>query len=225
MNFRACVRGLKVFRSLVSHLYKGNSWGRRAHALTGQSNDAQILRRPGNPSPEIRERQLFNGLADQLANAKKHSYYFAGTGRDPCARSDQSGRIGRYRSRKSDLAGTAEGGPPFGAMTSVPLSQLARVFASPGPIYDPQGDNRFRGSSRALRRWFPPRRAGTQHVFLPLHPGRLHVGPGRTGAGPPGVPGRRDKPSSRSPLSWTSSRCAIRVHPPFSRSFSKKPTR
>jgi phenylacetate-CoA ligase len=41
--------------------------------------------------------------------------------------------------------------PPFGAMTSVPLSQLARVFASPGPIYDPQGDKKdFWGFARAL---------------------------------------------------------------------------
>jgi phenylacetate-CoA ligase len=40
---------------------------------------------------------------------------------------------------------------PFGGMTAVPVSQLARVFASPGPIYDPQGDKKdFWGYARAL---------------------------------------------------------------------------
>ena len=36
-------------------------------------------------------------------------------------------------------------------MTAMPLSRLGRVFASPGPIYDPQADKRdFWGVARAL---------------------------------------------------------------------------
>ena len=104
-------------------------------------------------SPEIRERQLFNGLADQLANAKKHSPYFAKLlgGIHAHEVTSRAALAKLPVTRKSDLTELQKADPPFGAMTSVPLSQLARVFASPGPIYDPQGDKKdFWGFARAL---------------------------------------------------------------------------
>ena len=104
-------------------------------------------------SPEIRERQLFNGLADQLANAKKHSPYFAKLlgGIHAHEVTSRAALAKLPVTRKSDLMELQKADPPFGAMTSVPLSQLARVFASPGPIYDPQGDKKdFWGFARAL---------------------------------------------------------------------------
>src|SRR5580765_5782712 len=93
-------------------------------------------------SPELRERQLFNGLADQLANAKKHSYYFAKLlgGIHAHEVTSRAALAKLPVTRKSDLMELQKADPPFGAMTTVPLSQLARVFASPGPIYEPQGD-------------------------------------------------------------------------------------
>jgi phenylacetate-CoA ligase len=53
--------------------------------------------------------------------------------------------------RKSDLMELQKGHLPFAGMTATPVAQLGRVFASPGPIYDPQGDKAdFWGMARAL---------------------------------------------------------------------------
>jgi phenylacetate-CoA ligase len=41
--------------------------------------------------------------------------------------------------RKDDLPGFQAEEAPFGGLAGVPLDRLARVFMSPGPIYDPQG--------------------------------------------------------------------------------------
>lgn len=40
--------------------------------------------------------------------------------------------------RKSELTERQKERPPFGGLTTVPLGELARVFQSPGPIYEPQ---------------------------------------------------------------------------------------
>ena len=104
-------------------------------------------------SPEVRERQLFNALADQLASAKKHAPYFAKLlgGIHPHEVTGRAALAKLPVTRKSGLMELQKADPPFGAMTAVPLSQLARVFASPGPIYDPQGDKKdFWGFARAL---------------------------------------------------------------------------
>ena len=104
-------------------------------------------------SPEVRERQLFNALTDQLATAKKHSHYFARLlgGIHPHEVGSRAALAKLPVTRKSDLIELQKADPPFGAMTVVPLSQLARVFASPGPIYDPQGDKKdYWGFARAL---------------------------------------------------------------------------
>ena len=41
---------------------------------------------------------------------------------------------------KDDLPGLQAADPPFGGMLAVPVASLRRVFRSPGPINDPQGD-------------------------------------------------------------------------------------
>ena len=43
------------------------------------------------------------------------------------------------RTRKDDLPALQAAEAPFGGLAGVPLDRLARVFMSPGPIYDPQG--------------------------------------------------------------------------------------
>ena len=40
---------------------------------------------------------------------------------------------------KSDLIELQRQEPPFGGFAAVPVSALRRVFASPGPIYEPEG--------------------------------------------------------------------------------------
>jgi len=103
--------------------------------------------------PEVRERALFNALTNQLANAKTHAPYFARLLADVKAHT-VANRAALARlpvTRKSDLMELQRQAPPFGGLTAVKVSQLARVFASPGPIYDPQGDQKdFWGFARAL---------------------------------------------------------------------------
>ncbi|MBU8537532.1 phenylacetate--CoA ligase family protein [Falsiroseomonas tokyonensis] len=41
--------------------------------------------------------------------------------------------------RKSDLIAAQAEAPPFGGFTALPLADVPRVFASPGPIHEPQG--------------------------------------------------------------------------------------
>jgi len=104
-------------------------------------------------SPEVRERQQFNALVDQLASARKHAPYFAQLLKEvhPHEVTDRAALAKLPVTRKSDLIELQKTALPFGGMTTVPLSQLAHIFASPGPIYDPQGDKRdFWGFARAL---------------------------------------------------------------------------
>jgi phenylacetate-CoA ligase len=42
--------------------------------------------------------------------------------------------------RKTELSKRQQEAPPFGGFLAVPMASVQRVFASPGPIYDPQGD-------------------------------------------------------------------------------------
>lgn len=42
--------------------------------------------------------------------------------------------------RKGELSRRQQEAPPFGGFLAVPRERLQRIFASPGPIYDPQGE-------------------------------------------------------------------------------------
>ncbi len=42
--------------------------------------------------------------------------------------------------RKSDLPKLQAAAPPFGGLLAVPVDRLRRLFASPGPIYEPEGE-------------------------------------------------------------------------------------
>ncbi len=42
--------------------------------------------------------------------------------------------------RKSDLPKLQAADPPFGGLLAVPVARLKRLFASPGPIYEPEGE-------------------------------------------------------------------------------------
>lgn len=104
-------------------------------------------------APEVRERALFRALEEQLAQAKKHAPYFAELLRNihPGDVRDRASLAALPVTRKSDLIALQKARPPFGGMTAVAPARLARIFASPGPIYDPQGDRRdYFGLARAL---------------------------------------------------------------------------
>ncbi|HET7776400.1 MAG TPA: AMP-binding protein [Azospira sp.] len=91
--------------------------------------------------PEERERSLLDRLPRQVAHAKLHSPYFARLLAEVNP-NDIHNRAALARlpvTRKSDLVTLQRQQAPFGGINATPLSGLSRVYASPGPIYDPEG--------------------------------------------------------------------------------------
>ncbi|TWA72559.1 phenylacetate-CoA ligase [Azospirillum brasilense] len=91
-------------------------------------------------SPDRREAELFAALPAQIAHAKANAPYFTRllADVDPAAVGDRAGLAALPVTRKSDLIALQKEAPPFGGMTTVAIGRLARVFASPGPIHDPE---------------------------------------------------------------------------------------
>ena len=95
--------------------------------------------------PEERERRQFAALAEQVAHARRAAPAFAEllAGVDPAAVTDRAALARLPVVRKSELMERQKGGPeshrPFGGLTAIETGRLARIFASPGPIYDPDG--------------------------------------------------------------------------------------
>lgn len=103
--------------------------------------------------PEVRERKMFELIRNQISNAKKNAPYFTELFKDFSGHDieNRSALAKLPVTRKSDLIELQKKAPPFGGMTAVMPSQLGRIFASPGPIYDPQGDKKdYWGFGRAL---------------------------------------------------------------------------
>jgi hypothetical protein len=57
--------------------------------------------------------------------------------------------------RKSDLSRMQASEPPFGGLAAVPTGAFARLFASPGGLYEPESTGRdpLGGGARLRRRW------------------------------------------------------------------------
>ncbi|MYM69405.1 AMP-binding protein [Pseudoduganella sp. FT55W] len=90
--------------------------------------------------PEQRERELMARLPQLVARAKAA----AGWSRilKDVNAADISSRAALATlpvTRKSDLHALQELQAPFGGLNTTPVGQLARVFMSPGPIFDPEG--------------------------------------------------------------------------------------
>jgi phenylacetate-CoA ligase len=90
--------------------------------------------------PAERERALMAALPRLVERAQAAS----GWGRilDGVASGDVDSRRALAQlpvTRKSDLKELQARELPFGGLTSTPMGQLARVFMSPGPIFDPEG--------------------------------------------------------------------------------------
>lgn len=91
--------------------------------------------------PEQREQALLAALRQQLAHAKANAPHVAAL----CAQLDPAELTGRAAlarlpvTRKSELHGLQQQAPPFGGLAAVPTARLAKIFVSPGPIYEPEG--------------------------------------------------------------------------------------
>ncbi len=91
--------------------------------------------------PEAREATQFAAVAAQIAHAKANAPYFTALLADVEASTIDSRRAlaALPVTRKSELSGKQKDSPPFAGMTTGGGLELARIFQSPGPIYDPQG--------------------------------------------------------------------------------------
>jgi phenylacetate-CoA ligase len=94
--------------------------------------------------PDLREQAQFDALIEQLRNAKANAPGFAEIlkGIEPSDVANRAALAKLPIVRKSELIERQkklfEGHDPFGGLTAVKTGRLARIFASPGPIYDPE---------------------------------------------------------------------------------------
>jgi phenylacetate-CoA ligase len=101
----------------------------------------RALRRARDLDPGERERALFARLPRQLELARGRSPYYreAAEGVDLAAVGDRAALARLPVTRKSELHALQQAERPFGGLLATPVSGLARIFMSPGPIYDPEG--------------------------------------------------------------------------------------
>lgn len=90
--------------------------------------------------PGERERGLMALLPAAVAAAKEHcpAYGQRLQGVRPQDLADRRALAQLPLTRKSELIELQHRDPPFGGFAAVPLAALRRVFASPGPIYEPE---------------------------------------------------------------------------------------
>ncbi len=91
--------------------------------------------------PEVREAALMAALPEQVALAKRRAPAYAALLGDvePAEVTSRATLAALPVTRKSDLPELQAAEPPFGGFSSVAPAELHRIFASPGPIYDPEG--------------------------------------------------------------------------------------
>lgn len=91
--------------------------------------------------PKRREAQLMAELPRLVAHAKKRAPGFARilADIDPRKVKSRAALAALPVTRKSDLATLQKELPPLGGLNATPVENLAKLFISPGPIYDPEG--------------------------------------------------------------------------------------
>jgi len=91
--------------------------------------------------PELREREQLARLPRQIAYAKANAPAFARilAAVDPAGVTTREALAQLPVTRKSDLLELQKAGRPFGGFSAARWGDARRVFASPGPIYEPEG--------------------------------------------------------------------------------------
>jgi len=91
--------------------------------------------------PAEREAALFRALPGLLRHAIDNSAYFKENlaGVDPRAVQSRAALAELPLVRKGELCALQQSRPPLGGLAATPLGRLARIYASPGPTYDPEG--------------------------------------------------------------------------------------
>ena len=90
--------------------------------------------------PAEREAELFSRLGDVLRAALAAPAYAERLkGVDPRRITDRAALASLPVLRKSDLPALHKAAPPFGGFVARPPGSFARLFTSPGPIFEPEG--------------------------------------------------------------------------------------
>jgi phenylacetate-CoA ligase len=91
--------------------------------------------------PEVREAALMAALPGQVAHAIANAPGFARIfrGVEPEKIDSRAALAALPVTRKSDLGDLQKAAPPLGGLNAAPVAKLAKLFASPGPLYEPQG--------------------------------------------------------------------------------------
>ncbi len=101
--------------------------------------------------------------------------------------------------RKSDLIERQRADPPFGGLNAAPLSRIAKVFASPGPIFEPElaRPDYWRFARAMFAAGFRPGDLVHNSFAYHLTPGGSMMENGAHGARLPGDSGRHrpDRPA------------------------------
>lgn len=90
---------------------------------------------------EQREAALLAALPAHLGHAKRNAPGWARILKDvdPAAVTTRAALAKLPLTRKSDLPELQKAMPPLGGLNATPLQRLAKLFVSPGPVYDPEG--------------------------------------------------------------------------------------
>lgn len=91
--------------------------------------------------PEARERAQAQALPARVAYAKAHTRAYARilAAVDPAEVGSRAALAGLPVTRKSELLELQKGARPFGGFAAAGWGEAPRVFASPGPTYEPDG--------------------------------------------------------------------------------------
>jgi len=92
-------------------------------------------------SPKARERALMAALPKLIAHAKRKAPGFARIlgGVDPRKIRTRDALATLPVTRKSELGALQKAAPPLGGLNATPVEELAKLFISPGPVFDPEG--------------------------------------------------------------------------------------
>ena len=92
-------------------------------------------------SPRVREKSLMAALPGLIAHARRRAPGFARILKDVApGEIDSRKALAKLPiTRKSDLGALQKELPPLGGLNATPVEKLAKLFVSPGPVYDPEG--------------------------------------------------------------------------------------
>ncbi len=94
--------------------------------------------------PEEREAALMAALPKHVAHAKQNAPGFARilADVDPARVTSRAALARLPVTRKSELGELQKALPPLGGLNATPRAKLAKLFVSPGPVYEPEGHGR-----------------------------------------------------------------------------------